>query len=72
MSDFRQDQERLMRQLEERLQFLEQQEEKRAAIWRRLRAKIIKDLRRLGIPDEKAASMLPPEMPPADWVPDKE
>jgi hypothetical protein len=72
MSDYRQDQDQLMRQLEERLLFHEQQEEKRAAMWTRLRAKIIQDLRRLGIPDEKAASILPPEMPPADWVPDKE
>jgi hypothetical protein len=72
MSDYRQDQDQLMRQLEERLLFHEQQEGKRAAMWTRLRAKIIQDLRRLGIPDEKAASILPPEMPPADWVPDKE
>jgi len=70
MSDYRQDQDRLMRQLEERLQLLEQEERKRAVTWTRLRDRIIKDLKRLGIPEDKAAALLPSEMPPGDWTPD--
>jgi hypothetical protein len=69
MSDYRRDQERLMRELETRMQILELREQNRAETWTRLRSTIIDNLRRLGIPDDKSAAILPSEFPPDDWQP---
>jgi hypothetical protein len=69
MSDYRRDQERMMQELEARMQIHEQGEQKRAEKWTRLRSKIIDNLRLLGIPDHKAAVIRPSEFPPDDWKP---
>jgi hypothetical protein len=58
-----------MQDLEARMQVLELREQKRADTWTRLRCKIMDSLRLLGIPDDKAAEILPSEFPPDDWEP---
>ena len=56
-----------MEALERRLAEIER---KRSETWKRLRSQIIVDMRRrLQIPEEKTAALLPEEFPPDDWIP---